>query len=206
MEASCLLDRHVTCVATSVSDGPDRWEAGQAPPEEPRLHAMARRQVTDQDRAAAKRLLLGWLINNSSDIGHLRFAALEQHIQHHTFPGEDFMDLAIDALDAAGIGRANPIAYETLLADHLPEIDFRGKEYRKIRFAVLSTAARRAGLEADLIDEVRFWNDDFWQYALYAAIALIRAAATNAHRPVPELARQLDELHQRALASGRRTS
>ncbi len=161
---------------------------------------MVRRQVTDQDRAEAKRLLLAWLVGNSANIDQLAFAALELHIQHHTFPGEDFMDLAIDALQLAGIGRADPIIYETLLVDHLPEIEFRGKEHRKIRFAVLSTAARRAGLEADLLDEVRFWNDDFWRYALYAAIALIRAAATNTSRPVAELARQLAELHNLALA------
>ena len=156
---------------------------------------MGRRKLTDQDRAEAKRLLLAWLTNSSGDIDHLRFAAFELHIQHHTFPGEDFMDLAIDALDVAGLGRAGPIIYETLLADHLPEVEFRGKEYRKIRFAVLSTAARRAGLEADLLAEIRFWNDDFWRYALYAAIALIRAAATNIDCPVPELAHRLAEFH-----------
>ena len=34
-----------------------------------------------------------------------------------------------------------------------------------------------AGLSPDLLDEVAWWQtDDFWQYALYAAIAYIRAA------------------------------
>ena len=37
------------------------------------------------------------------------------------------MSVAIDALDLAGIGPDDPIAYETLLADHLPEIEFEAK-------------------------------------------------------------------------------
>ncbi len=156
---------------------------------------MGRQQVTDQDRREARRLLLGWLIDDDGDINQLGSAAFELHIPHHTFPGEDFMGLAIDALDLARIERADPIAYETLLADHVPEIEFRGKEHRKIRFAVLATTARRAGLEPDLLDEIRFWRDDFWHYALYAAIALIRATATKTNQPVPQLAHQLAQLH-----------
>ena len=95
---------------------------------------MGIRQVTDQDHADAKHLLLEWLIDGSGDIRQLGLTALGLHIRHHTFPGEEFMDLAIDALEVSGTGRADPIIYETLLADHLPEIEFRGKEYRKIRF------------------------------------------------------------------------
>jgi hypothetical protein len=35
-----------------------------------------------------------------------------------------------------------------------------------------------AGTEPDLLDEVAWWQaDDFWQYAMYAAVAYIRAAA-----------------------------
>ena len=60
---------------------------------------------------------------------------------------------------------------------------------------MLSTTARRAGLEPDLLDEIRFWNDDFWRYALYAAIALIRAAAIKTNQPVSQLARQLAKFH-----------
>ena len=152
---------------------------------------MARRQITDQDHADARRLLVSWLGEPDSDIGQVTSAASELHIRNHTFPGEDFMAVAIDVLDLAGIDRAEPIAYETLLAHHLPEIEFGGKRHRKIRFAVLATAARRGGLEPDLLDETIYWNDDFWRYALYASIALIRAAAANTGQAVPELARRL---------------
>lgn len=157
---------------------------------------MGRRQITDEDRSEAKRLLVSWLASDGVDIDQLTLAAFEVHIEHHTFPGEDFMRLAIDALDIAGIERANPIAYESLLVDHLPEIEFRGKEYRKIRFTVMSAAALRGGLEPDLLDEISYWNDDYWRYALYATIALTRAAADKTNQPVTELARQLAEHHQ----------
>ncbi len=48
-------------------------------------------------------------------------------------------------------------------------------ENHKFRFAVLAVAALRGGAEPDLLDEVARWQtDDFWQYALFAAIAYIR--------------------------------
>ncbi len=38
-------------------------------------------------------------------------------------------------------------------------------------------------------------NDDFWRHAPYAAIALIRAAATNVDCPLSELAHRLAEFN-----------
>ena len=37
------------------------------------------------------------------------------------------------------------------------------------------------GTEPDLLDEITWWQtDDFWEYALYAAVAYIRATASQA--------------------------
>jgi hypothetical protein len=48
---------------------------------------------------------------------------------------------------------------------------------------VLAAAALRGGAEPDLLDEVTWWQtDDFWQYALFAAVAYVRAAADRACR------------------------
>src|ERR1700757_4669724 len=45
--------------------------------------------------------------------------------------------------------------------------------------------AIHGGTEPDLLDEVAWWQtDDFWQYALFAAVAYIRAAAKRASVPV----------------------
>jgi hypothetical protein len=105
------------------------------------------------------------------------------------------MRLAADALEVAGVDRTDPIAYETLLADHLPEVGFKGKQYRKIRFAVMSSAGLRGGLEPDLLDEDAYWNDDYWRYALLAAVALIRASAAKAGCSVGQLCHRLATLH-----------
>ena len=51
---------------------------------------------------------------------------------------------------------------------------------------MLAAAALHGGTEPDLLDEVAWWQaDDFWrQYALFAAVAYIRAAASRAGVPV----------------------
>jgi hypothetical protein len=61
----------------------------------------------------------------------------------------------------------------------------------KLQFAVLA-AALHGGAEPDLLDEVAWWQtDDFWQYALYAAVAYIRAAASRAGVPVRHVCQEL---------------
>ena len=51
----------------------------------------------------------------------------------------------------------------------------------KLRYAVLAAAALHGGIEPDLLDEVAWWQtDDLWLYALFAAVAYIRAAASGA--------------------------
>jgi len=44
------------------------------------------------------------------------------------------------------------------------------------------------------VDEVASWQaDDFWQYAMYAAVAYIRAAASRARVPIHQACRDLDK-------------
>ena len=58
----------------------------------------------------------------------------------------------------------------------------------------------RGGLEPDLLDEVIWWQtDDYWRYALYGAVALIRAGADRQGVTVARLVEQLAELHGVAL-------
>ena len=108
--------------------------------------------------------------------------------------GEVFLLVAADALSGRGqpgesgaLGR-NP-------GTVLPECSFRGRENRKFQFAVLAAAAQRGGAEADLLDEVAWWQtDDFWQYALFAAVAYVRIAADRVGVPVPQICRALAQL------------
>jgi hypothetical protein len=101
-----------------------------------------------------------------------------------TFPGEVLLRLAADALDWCGASRADPLPLEGLRERFLPECTFRGRQNTKLRYAVLAAAALQGGTEPGLLGEVGWWQtDDFWQYALYAAVAYIRAAASRAGVP-----------------------
>jgi hypothetical protein len=63
-----------------------------------------------------------------------------------------------------------------------------------LQYAVLAAAALHGGTEPDLLDEVAWWQaDDFWQYALLAAVAYIRAAASRAGVSVRQACRDLGE-------------
>jgi hypothetical protein len=74
----------------------------------------------------------------------------------------------------------------------LPQRTFRGRQNTKFQYAVLAAAALYGGTEPDLLDEVAWWlADDFWQYALFAAVACIRAAASRASVPVRQACQDL---------------
>ena len=71
---------------------------------------------------------------------------------------------------------------------------FRGRQNAKLQYAVLAAAALHGGTEPDLLDEVAWLQaDDFWQYALFAAVAYIRAAASRAGVPVRQACQDLGE-------------
>jgi hypothetical protein len=139
----------------------------------------------------ARRTLLDGLARDG-DIFELVSELAPLHPRNNTFPGEVFLHVAADALDWCGASRANPLHLEGLRERFLPECAFRGRDNRKLQYAVLATAALRAGTEPDLLDEVAWWQtDDFWQYALFAAVAYIRAAASRAGVPVRQACQDL---------------
>jgi hypothetical protein len=77
---------------------------------------------------------------------------------------------------------------------YLPECAFRGRQNAKLWYAVLTAAAVHGGTEPDLLDEVASWQaDDFWQYAMYAAAAYIRAAGSRAGVSVRQACQELGE-------------
>ncbi|MEX1249122.1 MAG: hypothetical protein WEA57_00370, partial [Acidimicrobiia bacterium] len=137
-----------------------------------------------------RRLLSG--LEAGADAHELAAAVAELHPKNNTFPGEVFMGLAADAFDVAGVSRDNSIPYEGLRETHLPECEFRGGENRKIQYAILTSAAWRAGLEPDLLDEVVWWHtDDYWLYALFATVAVIRACSARLDITVAEFTKRL---------------
>ena len=153
----------------------------------------ARKRPTPGDTVTARRVLLGGLARDA-DIFELVSELAPLHPRDNTFPGEVFIRVAEDALDWCGASRADPLPLEELRERFLPERTFRGRENTKLQYAVLAAAALHGGTEPDLLDEVVWWQaDDFWQYALFAAVAYIRAAASRAGVPVRQACQDLGE-------------
>ena len=152
---------------------------------------MARQGPTEEDRDEALRRLLSGLVAGD-DVFELAASVADLHPKYNTFPGEVFMDLAADALESADATRNEPIPYEGLRETYLPECEFRGRDNRRIRYAIFASAAVRGGLEPDLLDEVTWWRaDDYWRYALFAAVALIRAGAERQGVTIGQMVEQL---------------
>ncbi len=133
-------------------------------------------KVSDDDRREANRLALAALARGD-DLDSIVVAVAELHVRHDTFPGEEFMRLAADALRQAGVSRDETVDYETLLPEHLPEVDLRGKRRGRFQYAVLTAFAVHGGLEPDLLDEVTYWIEQYREFALLALIAIVRACA-----------------------------
>ncbi len=155
------------------------------------LGMPARKRPTPQDAATARRILLDGMARDTG-VSELAGQLAPLHPRDDTFPGEVLLQVAADALDWCEASRADPLALEGMPQRFLPECAFRGRPNKKLQFAVLAAAALHGGAEPDLLDEVAWWQtDDFWQYALYAAAAYIRAAASRAGVPVRQVCQDL---------------
>ena len=151
---------------------------------------MPKRSPSESDRIKAiVRLLAG--LAQGKDVFEVASSVADLHLKHNTFPGEVYMGLAADALELAGIDRDDPIAYQSLLEDHLSEAEFRGWDKRKIQYAILTGASLRGGIKPDLLNDTAWRTDDYWRYALLAAVAVVRACAVRLDISVREFAERL---------------
>jgi len=139
-----------------------------------------RKRPAPEDAGTACRILLGGLARDAEVLELVSELAL-LHPPGNTFPGEVFLRLAADALDWCRASRADPLPVEGVRERFVPGRAFRGRQNSKFQYAVLAAAAIHGGTEPDLLEEVAWWQaGDFWQYALFAAVAYIRAAASRA--------------------------
>jgi hypothetical protein len=154
----------------------------------------ARKQPAPEDAVTARQTLLDGLARDA-DIFELLSELAPLHSRDNIFPGEVFLHLAAEALDWCGASRADPLPLEGLRERFLPERTFHGRQNKKFQYAVLAAAALHGGTEPDLLEEVAWWQaDDFWQYALCAAVAYIRAAASRAGVPVRQACQNLAQI------------
>ena len=86
---------------------------------------MARKAgPADEDYASAARLgLLGLMAGQHSDTIMEQLEAL--HPRNNTFPAEDLLELAAEAIEESGAAPAEPIPYEGVRDRYLPEYHFR---------------------------------------------------------------------------------
>ena len=153
----------------------------------------ARKRPTPEDAITARRALLDGLARDV-EVFELMSGLESLHPRNDTFPGEVLLHLAADALQWCGASPAGPLPLEGLRDQFLPEATFRGRERAKLQYAVLAAAAIHGVTEPDLLDEVGWWQaDDFWQYALYAAVAYIRATASRVGVPVSQACQDLEQ-------------
>jgi hypothetical protein len=152
----------------------------------------ARKRPTPEDAMTARRALLDGLARDADIFEVLRTCAPAPAQRH--VPWRRVLHLAADALEWCEASRAEPLHLQGLRERFLPEATFRGRQNAKFQYAVLAAAGVHGGTEPDLLDEVAWWQaDDFWQYAMYAAVAYIRAVASRAGVPVRQACQDLDE-------------
>lgn len=149
---------------------------------------------TDDDQSEALRRLLTGMRNGDAPF-ELIAAVTDLHIRRNTFPGEVFLQLGADALALAGINSSHKVNHENLLATHLGEIPFKGKDRERVHYALMSTFAVHGGLEVDLLEEVHYWVEDYWRYALFATVAVLRICADLTSTPIAEIATALATQH-----------
>jgi hypothetical protein len=153
----------------------------------------ARKRPAPADTVTARRVLLGGPARDAG-IFELVSELAPLHPRDSTFPGEVFLLVAADALAWCGASRADPLPLQGLRERLLPECTVRGRDNTKLQYAVLAAAALHGGTGPDLLDEVAWWQaDDFWQYALFAAVACVRAAASRAGIPVGQACQDLGQ-------------
>jgi hypothetical protein len=150
------------------------------------------RGPTQDDRVEVVRSVLADL-SSGRELDTIIERLAEVHPKNNTFPAEELLELAGEAIEESGATPSHPIDYERIRENYLPERAFRGKvEHHRSHYALSAAAMIRGGVYPDLLDEVGWWhNDDLWFYALFALVIYMRIAAERSERSFEEVARAL---------------
>jgi len=150
------------------------------------------KQPTQVDRDEAVRLTLAGLIGDEG-FAEITAKLADLHPENDTFPAEELLELAAEAIAESGATTAEPIDYEEIRERYLPEHPFSGKEqHHKSHYALSAAAMMRAGVYPDLLGEVGWWrNNDLWSYSFCALVIYLRIAAERTGRSSGDVARAL---------------
>ncbi len=153
----------------------------------------ARKRPVPEDAVTARQILLAGLARDA-DIFELVSELAPLHPRDNTFPGEVFLRLAADALDWCGPAGPTRCPWRDYASGSCPRPPSAAGRTPSSSTQCWPQRPLHGGTEPDLLDEVAWWQaDDFWQYALFAAVACIRAAASRAGVPVRQVCQDLTQ-------------
>ena len=117
--------------------------------------------------------------------------------RHEIFPADVLLELAADALDVAGVTRAQPIEYAGIRERFLAECEFRGNsDHQKSRYALRAAAMLHGGVRPDLGEDAGWWRvENLPLFALFAFVAFVRVAAERTGEPVAVIAGRIAARH-----------
>jgi|ERR1022692_1902507 hypothetical protein len=148
-----------------------------------------RKQTTPEDRRDAVLTTLNGLAS-AQEFDSIIEKLDALHVRHDTFPAEELLELASDAIDESGATASDPIDFEKIRERFLPEHRFSGKnQHYKSKYAISAAAMIHGGVYPDLLDDAAWWQtDDLWVYSFFALLIFIRAAAERTGRSLEEVA------------------
>ena len=155
---------------------------------------------TPENRSDAIRIALAGLASGAPSEEILsKLGAL--HIRHNTFPAEELLELASDAIEESGATPADPIDCEGIRERFLPDHPFSGKtQHYKSKYALSAAAMIHGGVYPDLLDDAAWWEaDDLWVYSFFAFLLYVRVAAERTGQSVEQVARSIAD--RRAVAA-----
>jgi hypothetical protein len=144
---------------------------------------------TPEDRSDAIWIALAGLASGEQSEEILsKLGAL--HIRHNTFPSEELLELASDAIEESGATPANAIDCEGIRERFLPDRPFSGKtQHYKSKYAISAAAMIHGGAYPDLLNDAAWWEaDDLWNYSFFAFLLYVRVAAERTGQSVEDVA------------------
>src|ERR1022692_1944846 len=148
-----------------------------------------RKQTTPEDRRDAVLTTLNGLAS-AQEFDSIIEKLDALHVRPGTFPAEELLELASDAIDESGATASDPIDFEKIRERFLPEHRFSGKnQHYKRKYAISAAAMIHGGVYPDLLDDAAWWQaDDLWTYSFFALLIYVRAAAHRTGRTVGQVA------------------